>query len=98
MNEYVAQFIWVTLGVLGSVLFEPSVKYLFSNKNNTRGYKETFRSMLPTAKLVGSSIVIGGISFMLAMKAGADISNFYLAFLWGFGIDKVVTAVAKRNQ
>lgn len=94
--EYLITFGFVTLGVLLSVLMEPAMKKLWGDKK--RGIATSFRALLPAAQLVGASIVIGGISYILALQAGQDLSNFWVAILWGFGADRIVTMFVNRNK
>ncbi len=88
-------FVFVTIGVLLSVLLEPAIKVLWGEKSKTRGVQESlftlYKKLLPALKMVGASIVIGGLSFVIALKTGQNLDSFWVAVLWGFSADRIVT-------
>ena len=95
-------FGFVTLGVLLSVLLEPAIKVLWGEKTQTRGLQENifslYKALLPAVKMIAASIVIGGISLVIALETGQNLDSFWVAILWGFSADRIVTMFAKKHN
>lgn len=100
--NHLVTFGFVTIGVLLSVLVEPAIKVLWGDKTQTRGIGDSlftiYKKLLPAFKLVGASIVIGGFSYILALENGQNLESYWVAILWGFGADRIVTMIAKRKE